>query len=107
MCFAKHCFILYISNLSYSTLIFYINIKKVDTRSTPFNFDLDYKSLYTTFTELDSKSMDVYVNGEFYDFYPEQNSVIYMNMLVEEMHRLHVNYYKNFKQNAFMYENLD
>ena len=78
-----------------------------DDNDEKYNFDLDYKLLFTTFTELDSSSMDVYVNGEFYDFYPEQKSVIYMNMLVEEMHRLHVNYYKNFKQNAYMYENLD
>ena len=71
------------------------------------DFDLDYKTLYTTFTELDSKSMNIYVDGEFHDFYPELPCVLMMNMLVEEMHRLHVNYYKNFRQNSYMYENLD
>lgn len=69
------------------------------------NFDLDYNHLYTTITELDSKSFEVYVNGEMHDFIPESgSSVLFMNMLIEEMHRLHVNTYKNFKQNAYMYE---
>lgn len=71
------------------------------------DFSIDYTKLYTTVTELDSSCFQVYINQEMHDFTPESVSVLFMNMLIEEMHRLHVNYYKNFKQNAYMYENLD
>ena len=69
------------------------------------NFSIDYNHLYTTITELDSKSFQVYINGEMHDFILDKgSSVLFINMLIEEMHRLHVNTYKNFKQNAYMYE---
>ena len=68
------------------------------------NFDLDYNTLYTTITELDSSYFNIYVNGEYTDIFPERPSAIKMSMLIEEMHRLHVNFYKNFKWNEYMYK---
>jgi hypothetical protein len=44
--------------------------------------------------------------GDFYEFTPEIPAVGKMLLLTEEMHRLHVNEWKNFPWNAFMYENV-
>ena len=74
------------------------------TEDSSKNFDLDYNTLYTTITELDSSYFNIYVNGEYTDIFPERPSAIKMSMLIEEMHRLHVNFYKNFKWNEYMYK---
>ena len=71
-----------------------------------YDFNLSYEELYTVITELDSSYFNVYVNGDYYDIFPERKSTIKISMLVEEMHRLHVNKYKNFPWNDYMYENL-
>lgn len=70
-----------------------------------YKFDLDYKYLYTLITELDASYFNLFVNGEYFDVFPqERRSVGYIYLLVEEMHRLHVNTYKNFKWFDYMYE---
>ena len=68
------------------------------------NFDLSYNELYTVITELDSSYFNIYVGGEYCDIFPERKSSIKISMLVEEMHRLHVNFYKNFPWNDYMYQ---
>ena len=73
-------------------------------KSKEHDFDLIYNEIYTTITEVDSSYMNIFVRGEYHDIFPERASVIKMNMLIEEMHRLHVNYYKNFPWNDYMYK---
>ena len=68
------------------------------------DFDLDYNKIYTTITELDSSYFNIYIDGEYTDIFPERPAAIKMSMLIEEMHRLHVNFYKNFKWNDYMYK---
>ncbi len=75
-----------------------------DDKNSDLDFHLDYKSIFTTLSELDSSYFNIYVNGEYTDIFPERGVSLYINMLVEEMHRLHVNIYKNFKWNDYMYE---
>ncbi|MBP5177042.1 MAG: hypothetical protein ILP02_00485, partial [Clostridia bacterium] len=76
-----------------------------DDKDEKLNFDLGYDKIYTLITELDSASYNFYVDGEFTDVFPKnRNSAIMMTALVEEMHRLHVNYYKNFPWFSYMYE---
>lgn len=69
-----------------------------------YDFFLDYNKIYTVVTELDSSYFNFYVDGEYTDVFPENPSSIFISMLIEEMHRLHVNYYKNFKWNDYMYK---
>jgi len=73
-----------------------------------FNFFKDYKELYTILTPLDFKYFSFYVDKDFYDFYPESDfgKVGYLQFLVEEMHRLHVNTLKNFTWNEYMYKEI-
>ena len=72
------------------------------------DFDMDYNQLYTLITELDASFFNFYVNGEYTDIFPQKHpSSLMITVLVEEMHRLHVNYYKNFPWFDYMYENLD
>lgn len=74
----------------------------------PFSFDLNYKQIYTIITEKDSSYFNFFVKGKYYDFFPlEHHSTGYIMLLIEEMHRLHVNTWKNFKWNDYMYENLE
>lgn len=79
-----------------------VHFKGSDT--SEHDFDLDYRQIYTTFTVLDASFISFYVNGEHTDVFPKRRTAIYMNTLIEEMHRLHVNYYKNFPWNDWMYE---
>ncbi|MBP5193426.1 MAG: hypothetical protein J6126_01710, partial [Clostridia bacterium] len=68
------------------------------------DFFMDYNELYTVITELDSSYFNFYVKGEYHDVFPERQSAIRISMLIEEMHRLHVNKYKNFPWNDYMYK---
>ncbi|MBQ7643307.1 MAG: 1-acyl-sn-glycerol-3-phosphate acyltransferase [Clostridia bacterium] len=77
-----------------------------DDKDEKLNFDLDYNQVYTLITELDSSYFNLFVDGEYTDVFPERHSSLMLTVLVEEMHRLHVNYYKNFPWNDYMYENL-
>ena len=79
----------------------------VDDKNEALNFNLDYNVLYTLITELDSTYFNLYVDGEYTDVFTERHSALMITSLVEEMHRLHVNYYKNFPWFDYMYENLD
>ena len=67
-------------------------------------FDLDYKGLYTLSIPVDMKSFAIYIGGQFYLFYDNSVPVGKSIMVVEEMHRLHVNYWKNFPWFSYMYE---
>ena len=78
-----------------------------DDKDEKLNFDLTYDALYTMITEVDSSFVNIYVNGEYTEIIPqERHSALFMIALVEEMHRLHVNYYKNFPWFDYMYKDL-
>lgn len=62
----------------------------------PWEFDFDYKQLWSYPMTVDVTIFSLYVNDEYYDFYPETRCVGKLLMLTEEMHRLHVNKWKNF-----------
>ena len=75
--------------------------------STEHDFDLDYHQLYTVITEWDSSYFNLYIDGEYTDVFPiDRPSSLKFSMAIEEMHRLHVNFYKNFPWNADLYEDL-
>ena len=69
-----------------------------------FNFDLDYHTVWTYPMTVDLSIFSLFVNEEYYDFYPEYRCVGKVIMLTEEMHRLHVNKWKNFSWFDYMYE---
>ena len=73
----------------------------------PFEFTLDYKTLYTLITTVDASYFNTYYKGEYFDVYPKGHTVGKFCLLVEEMHRYHVNFYKNFKWNDDMYEGME
>lgn len=70
----------------------------------PWEFDLDYKQLWSYPMTVDVTIFSLYVNDEYYDFYPETRCVGKLLMLTEEMHRLHINKWKNFPWFDSMYE---
>ncbi len=73
----------------------------------PYEFSVGYKNLYTLITEVDSSFFNFYLNGEYFDIFPKHKTVGKFSLLVEEMHRYHVNFYKNFKWNDYMYEGME
>ena len=73
----------------------------------PFSLTMDYKALYTLITEVDSSFFNFYYKGEYFDVFPKTMPVGKFCLLVEEMHRYHVNFYKNFKWNDHMYEGME
>ncbi|MBR6737398.1 MAG: 1-acyl-sn-glycerol-3-phosphate acyltransferase [Clostridia bacterium] len=80
----------------------------VGTRNgEPYEFHVDYNNLYTLITEVDSSYFNFYLKGEYFDVFPKHKTVGKFSLLVEEMHRYHVNFYKNFKWNEWMYEGLE
>ena len=66
-------------------------------------FDLSYNVYYSVVIENDCTVFSFYVDGEYYDFIPNQHAVGKMLLVVEEMHRLHVNTWKNFPGCDYMY----
>ncbi len=73
----------------------------------PFSFDLDYKKVWTYPISVDLSVFSLFVNGEQYDFYPDYRCVGKIIMLTEEMHRYHINYFKNFPWFDYMYEGVE
>ena len=70
----------------------------------PFNFDFNYKMIQTYPMSVDVSIFSLYVDGDYYDFFPEYHCVGKVIMFTEEMHRLHVNKWKNFPWFDNMYE---
>jgi len=73
----------------------------------PYEFTANYKNLYTLITTVDSIFFNFYLNGEFFDVFPKHQTVGKFCLLVEEMHRYHINTYKNFKWFDYMYEGME
>jgi hypothetical protein len=46
----------------------------------------------------------LYVDDEYYDFIPEYRCTAKITILTEEMHRYHINRWKNFPWFDYMYE---
>lgn len=67
------------------------------------SFDLSYKAYFTASYETDLQCFYLFVNEEFYEFTPARASSEKIRLLVEEMHRLHVNTWKNLKCQDYLY----
>ena len=76
-------------------------------KGEPYEFTVDYKNLYTIFTPTDVSYFCFYYKGEYCEIIPKHQTVGKFNILIEEMHRYHVNFYKNFKWNDDMYEGME
>lgn len=73
-----------------------------------FNFSFDYKTVFSPAIVTDTTHFGWYLDGEWVEFYPKRpgaNGKILL--LVEEMHRLHVNTWKNFPWNDWMYKDYE
>ena len=73
----------------------------------PFEFQLSYEILYTLIYTTSTKYFGTYVNGEYYEFYPEEKICGKLLLVVEEMHRYHVNFWANYKEKSYLYEGLE
>ncbi|MBP5312667.1 MAG: 1-acyl-sn-glycerol-3-phosphate acyltransferase [Clostridia bacterium] len=73
--------------------------------SEPWSFDMPYEMVYALPIMTSTAKFGLYVDGEFYEFTPELPCTGKMLLLTEEMHRLHVNDWKNFPWNDYMYQN--
>ena len=71
----------------------------------PFEIHLNYTQIYTFNIPVDLSKISVYVKGEYHEFAPKvRAAAVKALLLVEEMHRLHVNAWKNFPWYDYMYE---
>ena len=68
------------------------------------SFDLDYNQIYTYPSTVKLDIFSTYVNEEYYDFTPEYRCAGKVTLLTEEMHRYHINKWKNFPWFDYMYE---
>lgn len=68
------------------------------------SFDLDYNQIFTYPSSVKVDLFSIYVDDEYYDFYPEYRCAAKVTILTEEMHRYHVNKWKNFPWFDYMYE---
>jgi hypothetical protein len=73
----------------------------------PFHFDLSPGELPTLGMVTDVSFFALYANAEYYDLFPERPCVGKILLIVEEMHRLHVNVWKNFPWMDWIYEGLN
>ena len=72
-------------------------------RGEPWSFDLPYTLVYSLPIMTDTSKFGYYVNGEYYEFYPDIPCTGKVLLLTEEMHRLHVNTWKNFSWFDYAY----
>ena len=70
----------------------------------PWHFDLSYSVIYSPIIENDLTQFALAVNEKIYDFIPKNHVVGKIILVVEEMHRLHFNTWKNFPWNDYMYK---
>lgn len=61
-----------------------------------FNFTMSYYELTTVYMVKDVSYFSFYRNGEYLDFYPDKHITFKVLLIIEEMHRLHINKWKNF-----------
>ena len=61
-----------------------------------FEFKIDYNHLPTLGMPIDVTFFSIYHDGKYYDIFPKNAVVGKVLLIVEEMHRLHVNAWKNF-----------
>lgn len=69
-----------------------------------FSFKLDYDEINTFGMPTDTSYLAFYQDGNYYDLIPLHPTSIKILLLVEEMHRLHVNKWKALKNEAWIYE---
>ncbi|MCQ2086974.1 MAG: 1-acyl-sn-glycerol-3-phosphate acyltransferase [Bacilli bacterium] len=69
----------------------------------PWSWTLGYDVIYSLVIENDTTATCMYVKGECIEIKPTTPCVGKMLLLVEEMHRLHVNLWKNFPWCDYMY----
>ena len=83
-------------------------VHMIGTRNNePCEIHMSYKDLYCPCVEDDLKTLTFYPDGVSTDIVINDKKGGYIYMLIQEMHRLHVNYWKNFPWFDYMYENLD
>ena len=70
----------------------------------PWHFDLSYSVVYTPIIENDLTQFALAVEEQIYDFIPKNHVVGKIILVIEEMHRLHFNTWKNFPWNDYMYK---
>lgn len=63
-----------------------------------FSFEIDIKNLPTYGMCTDVSRFYTFFNGEFYEFYPEENQVEKWFLSTEELHRLHNGKWQSFKE---------
>lgn len=69
-----------------------------------FSFDLDYRNLPTLGMPTDTSYFSLYNDGDYYDIMPKTPVVGKVLLIVEEMHRLHENTWKNFPWMDWVYQ---
>ena len=88
--------------------VFTVDHKGVHFKGTKlgqdWGFDLNYNQIWTFNVPLDMSTFGIYIQEEFHEFIPETKSITKLLLLVEEMHRLHINKFKNFPWFDYMYE---
>ena len=72
----------------------------------PFSFVLSYTTLYTLIYTTSTKYFGTYVDGNYYEFYPEEKICGKLLLVVEEMHRYHVNSWPNYEWKSYLYDGL-
>ena len=70
----------------------------------PWSFKLTWEQLPTLGMVTDVTFFATYVDGEYYDFFPERPVVGKILLVTEEMHRLHFNKWKNFPWMEHIYK---
>ena len=76
-------------------------------RGEPYSMHLTYKEMYSFVILLDYTFFLVFFNDDMLEFHPDEPIVMKMLLTVEEMHRFHVNAWKNLPKLSYLYEGLD
>ena len=70
----------------------------------PYKFDLSYETYCRLIPNINTKLFSLYIDGEYYDFFPDRLCTIKLDFVTQEMNRLHFNTWPPLPEHMYLYE---
>ena len=70
----------------------------------PYKFDLSYETYCRLIPNINTKIFSLYIGGEYYDFFPDTPCTIKLDLVTQEMNRLHFNSWPPLPEHLYLYK---
>ena len=69
-----------------------------------YKFDLSYETYCRLVPNINTKIFSLYIDGEYFDFFPDRPCAIKLDLITQEMNRLHFTTWPPLKEHEYLYE---